>query len=101
MKLTNAQRRVLQAMSDDVDVDLAWAKGGGWWIGDEQTNGGLALFLIRRMLVSAEESGGGMERYRINESGERALRGEKPYRDADGNYYDDVNELFAAKGEQA
>ena len=89
MKLTRAQRRVLQTLADDEDVDLAYDKGGGWWIGDEKTNGKLAMALICRVLVSADGHGD-FQRYAINESGRRALQGLPPYRDSHGNYHESL-----------
>jgi hypothetical protein len=96
MKLTRAQRRVLKSLAENEDIDLAFDKGGGWWIGDEQTNGKLATALIRMVLVRKDgHTSGDMERYTINDSGRRALEGLPPYRASDGRYYDTFYECMA------
>lgn len=94
MKLTRGQRRVLEAIRYDPDADLAYSKGGGWWYGDEQTNGKLALSLIRLMLVKDESESEDFQRYTINSSGIRALEGEPPYCDSLGDYHDSIAELL-------
>lgn len=75
--LTKRQREVLQALADDEDLDLAYDKGGGWWLGAKQTNGKIVNSLLRLCLLR-NITDSEMLRYTINESGERALKGIKP-----------------------
>lgn len=83
MKLTKTQINVLQRLAND--EDLVYEKGAGWWFGNERTNGQLAQFLIRNILVSCDDFGKQVEHYSINESGRLALAGkEKIYRISSG-----------------
>jgi len=85
-KLTKRQREVLQALADDDNLDLVFAKGGGWWLGNERTNGKLALSLIRLVLVNdISDTGDDLWRFTINDSGKRALAGIKPIYELGGN----------------
>ena len=79
IKLTKREREVLQKMQEG--EDLVYETGGGWWIGDEPTNGKLAIRLIAMAVISQEEyCGEGVERYYINGTGKRLLEtGELKY----------------------
>lgn len=95
--MTHTQRRVLQLLADG--LDLVYSKGRGWWVGDEQTNGKLAQALIRLMFVRPDSYNQKVERYTINESGRRALAGEKPYCDGRGRYFGTLEEVMVANRE--
>lgn len=94
MKLTKRQREVLTSLRDD-DADLAYSTGGGWWVGDSQTSGRLAHWLISNCLVKADHVKDSMELYFINESGRRLLDGLPPYCNAEGLYFGTLSELIA------
>lgn len=55
MKLTKRQREVLTIMSDESraesERELIWAKGGGWWLGDERVGAKTAHYLLRLVLI--------------------------------------------------
>lgn len=98
MKLTKRQREVLTLLRDDVDLDLVYSKGGGWWIGNDETNGKLAKFLIQNILVSSDSGfASDFERYVINESGKRALEGLPPYCDCHGKFHEDFYTFMASQ----
>ena len=89
MKLTKRQREALIFLRDDDEYgDLVYEKGSGWRLGVEQTNGKLALGLIRLCLISEQEFSDDYRCWRINESGLRALEGKAPYRLSSGKYVD-------------
>lgn len=71
-KLTSGQKRVLERMK--AEEELVWSKGGGWWIGEDQTNGRLALALLRACVISQMSTNrDDYQIYNINETGRIAL----------------------------
>lgn len=71
-KLTQGQKRILERMLK-TEEELVWCKGGGWWIGEHQTNGRLAMSLIRACVISQMTSSHLCQIYTINETGRIAL----------------------------
>ena len=74
--LTKRMYEVLKALADDVETDLVWEKGAGWWIGFHRTHGKTALALVRLCLVNEDSIArdGTYCRYDINEHGEAAIK---------------------------
>lgn len=95
-KLTKRQISVLEFLRDNNESDMVYDKGAGWWIGNERTNGKLALGLIRLCLVVQSQGNnmGEFSRWGINESGRRALRNQPPYCLSDGTYVSNLSEVF-------
>lgn len=61
---------------DDVNDDLVWERGGGWWIGDEQTSGAVGNKLLRLCLISESNMVINSQTYKvygINEDGRGCL----------------------------
>lgn len=54
--LTSTQKDILSKLCVD-GADLTWSKGGGWWIGENQTNGRLVNVLIRHGAISMDGYG--------------------------------------------
>lgn len=97
--LTKRRREILQALAGG--DDLAYSPGGGWWVGNDRTNGATAMWLLRHCLVSEADSDSTMERYEINESGQRVLAGEdRPYRLSDGRWVGSMAEALARQPQQ-
>lgn len=68
--------RVLRALADDVKCDLV-REGGAVWYGYSQTSVSVLNSLLRLCLVSPDgynQTGGGYERYEINEDGRAVLQ---------------------------
>lgn len=62
----------------DEDEQLIWANPGGWWIGCDQISGKIGWSLLRKCLISPDESGytptkGEIFHYNINEDGVNCL----------------------------
>jgi len=96
LKLTKQQRKALEFLRDDEEYgDMVYEPGNGWWLGICKTNGKLAFSLIRLCLVTRGQYSNNdqYERWEINESGIRALRGKPPYRMGDGTYIDNLREI--------
>lgn len=71
-KLTSGQRAVLKKMK--AEEELVWSKGGGWWIGEDRTNGRLAMSLLRACAISQlDYTKEDFQIYVINETGRIAL----------------------------
>ena len=68
-------------------------------MGNKQTNGKLALGLIRLCLITKDQFNNSdkYESWTINESGIRALESNAPYRKANGTYTHSIGELFSEK----
>ena len=95
MKLTRGQRRALRIMNRE-DEPLTYEKGAGWWLGNDKSNGKLGLGLLRLCLISPDSFGDDQyQNYWINSSGLRALNGDPPYANGDGQYFDTLEELLA------
>lgn len=73
VKLTSKQKNVLHIMRSTEET-IVFSKGGGWWIGEHQTNGKLVFALLRGCLISRDSySKDNFEIYYINETGIEAL----------------------------
>ena len=73
-KLKKREAEILRALSKDDGTDLVYNKGGGWWIGNDQTTGTVANSLIRHCAITLEDFGNDDYRsYRINETGMHIL----------------------------
>jgi hypothetical protein len=95
MKLTKMGRRILMTLNEHPDdFDLVYEEGAGWWLGNERVSGKAVWCLIRDCLISRDnDPDAELERWSINQSGCRALKGFKPYRAGDGKYYSSITEL--------
>ena len=75
--LSEREREVLVLMAehpDDDEGELVYERGQAW-IGDEKTSARIVFSLLRHCAISLEDGFqvGGVERYRINETGRDLL----------------------------
>lgn len=70
--LTPAQRLVLEKMKKG--KQLTFAKGGGWWIGEDKTNGKLVFYLFKKLAISQDVVFANSEYFKINETGLNLLK---------------------------
>lgn len=88
-------REVLQELIDfDTDIDAdeydgeIVCEGGQCWFGATRIARRTVDELLRACLLHADDFGGKVERFTINESGRRLCEGLPPYRDREGNFHD-------------
>ena len=67
------------------------------WVGLERTSRRVVDQWLECCFVRPDDFSGGAARFRINESGERFLKGLPPYRDAEGWFHETVFDLLAER----
>jgi hypothetical protein len=82
---------------DDYNDGYLTVSGLECWFGLNRTNRGVLNQLLECVFVSDQSGVGESSKlYAINGSGERWLKGEKPYQDSDGRLFNTMFELEAA-----